>query len=125
MERYIFLSFKSFFKFYIKVEFNLKLRSCFHPCSSIFLCLSSFWKVSDGVEILKHNFIFQSIINSELSDNLKVSEFELTDEEMEKIHTLNKNMRKIVPIVKLKNGEIILRDGKSRHFPFTFEEALD
>ena len=72
------------------------------------------------------NFIlFQSIINSELSDNLKVSEFELTDEEMDKIHTLNKNMRKIVPIVKLKNGEIILRDGKSRHYPFTFEEALD
>ena len=68
---------------------------------------------------------FQSVIPSELSDNLKVYEFELTEYEMETIYTLNKNMRKIVPIVKLKSGEVVLRDGKSRHYPFTFEEPLD
>jgi len=67
----------------------------------------------------------KSVIPSELSDNLKVYEFELTEYEVETIYTLNKNMRKIVPIVKLKSGEVVLRDGKSRHYPFTFEEPLD
>ena len=71
------------------------------------------------------NLSLQSVIPSELSDNLKVYEFELTEYEVETIYTLNKNMRKIVPIVKLKSGEVILRDGKSRHYPFTFEEPLD
>ena len=36
---------------------------------------------------------FQSIIEAELLDNLKVFEFELTGEEMKEIHGLNKNIR--------------------------------
>lgn len=53
---------------------------------------------------------------------MKAFEFELTSEEMEAINRLNTNKRKIVPIVKLHSGEVILRDGKSRHFPFDFVE---
>ena len=67
----------------------------------------------------------QSVINSELSDNLKAYDFELTDKEMKMIYGLNKNMRKIVPINKLKSGEVVLRDGKSCHFPFNYEEPLE
>ena len=67
----------------------------------------------------------QSVIESELLDNLKVYEFELTGDEMEKINGLNKNIRKIVPINKLKSGEVVVRDARSRHFPFTFEEPLN
>ena len=51
--------------------------------------------------------------------------FVLTEADMEAINRLNKNLRKIVPINKLKNGEVVLRDGKSRHFPFTYEEPLE
>ena len=55
---------------------------------------------------------------------MKVFEFELDLEDMKAIGYLNKNLRKIVPINKLKSGEVILRDGKSRHYPFTFEEPI-
>ena len=65
------------------------------------------------------------MIESELLDNLKVYEFELTEDEVKKIYGLNKNLRKIVPINKLKDGTVVLRDGKSRHFPFHFEEKLE
>ena len=75
-----------------------------------------------------HNLLFvltlQSVIESELLNNLEVYEFELSPEDMEKINGLNKNLRKIIPINKLKSGECVLRDGKSRHFPFHFEEPL-
>ena len=67
---------------------------------------------------------FQSVIESELLENMKVFEFELDLEDMKAIGYLNKNLRKIVPVNKLKSGEIILRDGKSRHYPFTFEEPI-
>ena len=70
---------------------------------------------------------FKSVIERELLENLKVFEagFVLTEADMEAINRLNKNLRKIVPINKLKNGEVVLRDGKSRHFPFTYEEPLE
>ena len=69
--------------------------------------------------------LLQSVIESELLDNLKVYEFELTEDDMEKINGLNKNIRKIVPINKLKSGEVVLRDARSRHYPFRFEEPLN
>jgi diketogulonate reductase-like aldo/keto reductase len=60
-----------------------------------------------------------------LLDNLQAFEFELNDNEMEKLSALNRNLRKIIPVVKLTSGEVILRDGKSRHFPFAFEEKVE
>jgi len=66
----------------------------------------------------------KSVIKRELLENMKVFEFELDSEDMKAISYLNKNLRLIVPINKLKSGEIVLRDGKSRHFPFTFEEPI-
>ena len=56
-------------------------------------------------------------------DNLKAFDFELSDADMETLKTLNKNIRKIVPIVKLKDGTQELRDLKSPHFPFHKEET--
>ena len=92
------------------------------------------------------SIIFQSVIKRELLENMKVFEFELDSEDMKAISYLNKNLRLIVPINKLKSGvyisflssstlliqtnifillgEIVLRDGKSRHFPFTFDEPI-
>ena len=70
-------------------------------------------------------FFSQSVIERELLDNLKAYDFALTQNEMQMIFGLNKNMRKIVPVNKLKDGSVILRDGKSRHFPFHFEEKLE
>ena len=63
------------------------------------------------------------MIESELLDNLKAFEFELSDEDMETMKTLNKNLRKIVPIVKLKDGTQELRDQGSFHYPFHKEET--
>ena len=78
--------------------------------------------------IFLHFFIhfcsLQSVIERELLDNLKAYEFELTEDEMQKIFGLNKNLRKIVPVNKLKDGSVVLRDGKSRHFPFHYEEKM-
>lgn len=71
-----------------------------------------------------HFYSLQSVIERELLDNLKAYEFELTEDEMQKIFGLNKNLRKIVPVNKLKDGSVVLRDGKSRHFPFHYEEKM-
>ena len=74
--------------------------------------------------IFSHFCSLQSVIERELLDNLKAYEFELTEDEMQKIFGLNKNLRKIVPVNKLKDGSVVLRDGKSRHFPFHYEEKM-
>lgn len=42
---------------------------------------------------------------------------------MDEIMGLNKNLRKIDPIKKLKNGEIVLRDGNSKFYTFGFLET--
>ena len=57
-------------------------------------------------------------------DNLKVYEFSLSPDQMARISSLNKNVRKIVPVVKLENGDVVARDIKSRHYPFGFEEKI-
>jgi len=66
----------------------------------------------------------KSVIEKELLENMKVFEFGLDEKDMKAISALNQNLRKIVPINKVKSGEIILRDGRSRHYPFTFEEPI-
>ena len=69
--------------------------------------------------------ILQSVIESELLDNLKVYDFELSADEMAIIDQLNKNMRKIIPINKLKSGETVIRDARSRHYPFNYREPME
>ncbi len=48
-----------------------------------------------GVKLacVTQEFSPQSVIKSELLDNLRVFEFELTEDEMAVIHGLNKNLR--------------------------------
>lgn len=67
----------------------------------------------------------KSVIESEIRDNLKAFEFKLSDEEMGQINSLNKDMRKIIPVVKLKSGQVAVRDINSRHYPFAFQEKLE
>ena len=59
-------------------------------------------------------FIQQSVIKSELAENLRVLEdgFELDKGDMDAIFSLNRDLRKIVPVAKLKSGEIVLRSGQ-------------
>ena len=63
-------------------------------------------------------FIQQSVIKSELAENLRVLEdgFELDKGDMDAIFSLNRDLRKIVPVAKLKSGEIVLRSGQKRVF---------
>ena len=75
-----------------------------------------------NLALLKH---LQSVIESELLDNLKVYDFELSADEMAIIDQLNKNMRKIIPINKLKSGETVIRDARSRHYPFNYREPME
>ena len=74
--------------------------------------------------IISPSLFFQSVISSELLDNLKVYEFSLSSNDMTRISSLNRNVRKIVPVVKLVNGDVVARDLKSRHYPFGFEEKI-
>ena len=69
-------------------------------------------------------FFPQSVINKELSENLLVYDdgFELDSEDMAAIFKLHTNKRKLIPLNTLKSGEVVYRDGKSRHFPYHFEE---
>ena len=53
---------------------------------------------------------------------MKAFDFELSGEDMETMKTLNKNLRKIVPVVKLRDGTTELRDQASPHYPFHKEE---
>jgi len=78
------------------------------------------WLLQRGVPSIP-----KSVIESELLDNLKVYDFELSGDEMEIIDQLNKNLRKIIPINKLKSGETVLRDAKSRHYPFHYREPME
>ena len=63
-------------------------------------------------------FIQQSVIKSELAENLRVLEdgFELDKGDMDAIFSLNRDLRKIVPVAKLKSGEIVLRSGQKCSF---------
>ena len=58
------------------------------------------------------------MIKSELAENLRVLEdgFELDKGDMDAIFSLNRDLRKIVPVAKLKSGEIVLRSGQKRSF---------
>ena len=58
----------------------------------------------------------QSIIEKELLENMKVFDFELDDADMAVFNGLDKHLRKIVPIVTLKDGTVEPRDLHSIHY---------
>ena len=63
------------------------------------------------------------MIQSELLDNLQIYSFQLDEEDMNEINKLETGIRKILPVAKLTNGEVVVRDKESKLFPFTFEET--
>ena len=63
------------------------------------------------------------MIPSELLDNLQIYSFQLDEEDMKEINKLETGIRKILPVAKLTNGEVVVRDKESKLFPFTFEET--
>ena len=67
----------------------------------------------------------QSVIESELLDNLKIFDFSLDDSDMKSIKGLDQNLRKIDPIKTLASGEVILRDKTSKNYAFDYVEKLD
>ena len=42
---------------------------------------------------------------------------------MSEIRTLETGVRKIIPVTKLTNGDVIVRDKESKLYPFTFTET--
>lgn len=60
----------------------------------------------------------KSIIKKELEENLKIYDFEITEEEVKAIDGLNKGIRKLVPIVTLETGEVVPRDREDRFYPY-------
>ena len=56
-------------------------------------------------------------------DNLQIYSFQLDEDDMEAIKTLETGIRKIIPVTKLSSGDVIVRDKESKLFPFTFEET--
>ena len=56
-------------------------------------------------------------------DNLQIYSFQLDEDDMSEIAKLETGIRKIVPIAKLTNGEVIVRDSESKLYPFTFVET--
>ena len=45
------------------------------------------------------------------------------EEDMKAIKELETGIRKIIPVTKLSNGEVVIRDKESKLFPFDFEET--
>ena len=66
---------------------------------------------------------FQSVIQHELYDNLQIYSFQLDEEDMREIKELETGIRKIIPVTKLSNGEVVIRDKESKLFPFDFKET--
>ena len=63
------------------------------------------------------------MIQSELLDNLQIYSFQLDEDDMKEINKLETGIRKIIPVSKLTNGEVVVRDKESKLFPFTFKET--
>jgi len=78
------------------------------------------WQLQRDVVVIP-----KSVIIDELKENKKAFDFALDGADMKKIRGLELNLRKIVPIVKLKDGTVELRDEHSDLYPFREEETED
>ncbi len=76
------------------------------------------WQLQRGVAVCA-----KSIIEAELLDNLKCVDIQLDDEDMAAIKSMDKNLRKIDPVKKLKNGEYVLRNKNNKYYSFDYVET--
>ncbi|XP_051866770.1 aldo-keto reductase family 1 member A1-B isoform X2 [Pristis pectinata] len=70
------------------------------------------WQVQRGVVAIP-----KSVNAERITQNLQVFDFILTEDEMKKIGSLNRNCRYIVPRVKVDN-KFVFRDALHPHYPF-------
>ena len=76
------------------------------------------WQVQRGVGVIP-----KSVIMTELLDNLGVWGWELSKEDMELVDGLETGVRKIVPIIKMADGSVQIRDEKDANYPFALVEG--
>ncbi|XP_048457809.1 aldo-keto reductase family 1 member A1-B isoform X2 [Rhincodon typus] len=70
------------------------------------------WQVQRGVVAIP-----KSVNPARIAQNLQVFDFTLTEDDMKRIGTLNRNWRYIVPKIKVDN-EFVPRDAQHPHYPF-------
>uniref|UniRef100_A0A8C6PUD5 alcohol dehydrogenase (NADP(+)) n=1 Tax=Nothobranchius furzeri TaxID=105023 RepID=A0A8C6PUD5_NOTFU len=70
------------------------------------------WNIQRGVACIP-----KSVTPSRIQENLAVFDFSLSQEDMELIDSLNRNMRFVVPTTE-KDGKKVFRDAHHPHFPF-------
>merc|ERR1712215_384602 len=75
------------------------------------------WQLQRGVGVIP-----KSVILTELEDNLGVWGWELSKSDMELINQMETGVRKIVPIIKMADGIIQIRDEADINYPFGFVE---
>ncbi|ETO23949.1 hypothetical protein RFI_13210 [Reticulomyxa filosa] len=74
------------------------------------------YQVQRGVTVLP-----KSTHKDRIKSNLEVWHFELSDEEMRHVGSLNRNWRACLPTVRLADGSIVSRDDKHSFWPFKEE----
>jgi len=75
------------------------------------------WQIQRGVGVIP-----KSVFPNELSDNLGVWGWELDNDDMDAVNSVNTGDRKIVPIVTMPNGDVIIRDQDDENYPFNHVE---
>jgi len=78
------------------------------------------WQVQRGVGVIP-----KSVILTELTDNLGVWGWELSKEDMKLVEGLETGVRKIVPIIKMSDGSVKIRDEDDENYPFGFVEGKE
>merc|ERR1711892_1021395 len=78
------------------------------------------WQVQRGVGVIP-----KSVILTELTDNLGVWGWELSKEDMKLVDGLETGVRKIVPIIKMSDGSVKIRDEDDENYPFGFVEGKE
>ena len=78
------------------------------------------WQLGRGVPVIP-----KSVIPKELEDNLGCFDVNLTEEDIKKVESLERGVRKIVPLKTMKNGKVVPRDEGSKGFAFDEPETED
>lgn len=76
------------------------------------------WQIQRKVGVIPKSVIF-----SELADNLGIWGWELSQEDMDMVTSLNTGVRKIVPLITLPDGSQKIRDEDDANYPFGFVEG--
>lgn len=78
------------------------------------------WQIQRGVGVIP-----KSVIETELEDNLGIWGWELSKADLELVDSLETGVRKIVPIIKMDDGTVRIRDEGDVNFPFGFVEGSE